>query len=37
MAQSYPALDGSRWNVTTHNYSELDNSMTPYAICANEA
>jgi Collagen triple helix repeat (20 copies) len=37
VSQSYPAVDGSGWNSTVHNYSGTSNSVTPYAICANQA
>jgi hypothetical protein len=37
IAQSYPAADGSGWNVTVHNYAGIDDALTPYAICAAQA
>ena len=37
ISESYPAADGSSWNVTVHNYAEMDNTVTPYAVCANAA
>ena len=36
VSESYPAADGSRWNVTVHNYDGIDDTMTPYAICATQ-
>ena len=37
VSESYPAADGSGWNVTVHNYAEVDHTMTPYVICATQA
>jgi hypothetical protein len=37
ISESYPIANGSGWNVTVHNYEGTDNTMTPYAVCANAA